>query len=82
MPNRRPTSALQIIATAPQKITRTAPRATGAPPMAAAAAPSPPSNTSELTPTVVVTRLTETNAAIRTGSHAPDAKPVADAMAA
>ena len=74
VPNSRPASAEAPIASAPQNVTRTAPRSIGAPPTRAASAPSTASNTSALPVTTWLTLRGEASAATSTGRIAPAAK--------
>src|SRR5581483_4565312 len=81
-PNMAPTSAVNAIASAPQKVTRNVPSAIGAPPARAANAPRIARNTSEVPATKAARCVEGTRTTVNSGKAAPAAKVVADAIAA
>ena len=77
-----PTPVVTAIASAPQKVTRSAPVATTAPPARAAAAPRSASEMSYVTATIKMRWPGGANTVTRSGKAAPIAKLAADASAA
>ena len=78
----RPIKAVAAIASAPQRVTRHAPRSRLAPPAPAARLPSAARNTSELSPTAGRMRATGATAATASGRAAPIANIAAEASPA
>src|ERR1051326_4327260 len=80
-PNRVPIPAVTAIANAPQKVTRSAPGATGAPPAYAAKPPSTARKAREVVETIG-NRLASATMAAVSGNAAPTAKLAAEVNAA
>jgi hypothetical protein len=82
VPNKAPTPAVSPMASAPQNVTRIAPRAKPAPPTPAANAPKSARNSSEVPGTSRIRLLSGAKVLVRRGIAAPTAKLRADANAA
>src|ERR1035437_5590094 len=81
-PKSAPTAAVTAIASAPQKVTRRAPAAMGAPPALAAIEPRAARKTSDTPATYGIRCFSGTRATAATGTAAPSANVMADVKAA
>src|SRR5664280_3495264 len=81
MPKRAPTAAVTAIASAPQKVTRRAPVAMGAPPAFAAIEPRDARKTSDTPATYGIRCFSGTRATAATRTAAPSANVMADVKA-
>lgn len=82
VPNSAPTAAVSPVASAPQKVTRTANFITGAPPARAASMPSIVKKIKELPKTVDANRASGATSTVSSGIAAPNANAPAEAKAA
>ena len=82
VPNKAPTAAVSPMASAPQKVTRTADLRIGAPPAIAARVPNPARNKSDVPETIGTNKYSGDIMTIRRGIEAPTAKVAPEANAA